>query len=205
MGLEEKRQALLELQPSLDRVFDLIEIRPWSDEETADFFRETFQKASATVEPDAMRLLVDYTGGLPVIGHEIGDAVWRNASKSKITLKDAQAGLFSAAEVIGPKFLQPKVIDALRSPRYRSILRKLADNPFGYSFRRGQILEKLDADERKVFDNFLNRIRELGSIVPDGEAGAGCYRFANRLHYLYFTIESRKARTEKKPKSNPTH
>jgi hypothetical protein len=204
VGLEEKRQALLELQPSLDRVFDLIEIRPWSDEETSEFFRETFQKASATVETKAMDLLVEFTGGLPVIGHEIGDAVWRIAPAPKISVKDARAGLVSAAEIIGPKFLQPKVIDALRSPRYRSILRKLADSPFGYTFRRGGILERLDADEKKIFDNFLNRIKDLGAIIPDGEAGAGCYRFANRLHYLYFTIEPRKARSEKKPKSPPS-
>ncbi len=42
VGLEEKRKSLLSLQPSLDRVFDLIQIRPWSDHETAQFFVDTF-------------------------------------------------------------------------------------------------------------------------------------------------------------------
>ena len=198
VGLEERRQDLLALQPSLDRVFDLTEIRPWDDQETSKFFTETFRSASATVEADALKLMVGYTGGLPVIGHEIGDAVWRTAAKPKITESDARAGIRQAAEIIGSKFLQPKVIDALRSPRHRSILRRIASNPFGFHFRRAELLKLLGAEDKRVLDDFLKRLKDLGVIVADAEAGAGCYRFANRLHYLYFQIESRKAGAEAK-------
>ena len=198
VGLEERRQDLLTLQPSLDRVFDMTEIRPWDEQETSKFFIETFQSASATVEADALKFMVDYTGGLPVIAHEIGDAVWRVTIKSKITVTDARAGILQAAEIIGSKFLQPKVIDALRSSRYRSILRRIASNPFGFHIRRAELLKLLGAEDKKVLDNFLNRLKELGMIVADKEAGTGCYRFANRLHYLYFQIESRKAAAETK-------
>ncbi len=198
VGVEERRQDLLTLQPSLDRVFDLTEIRPWDDTETSKFFTETFQGASATVKADALKLMVDYTGGLPVIGHEIGDSVWRTAAHPTITESDARAGILQAAEIIGTKFLQPKVIDALRSPRYRSILRRIASNPFGFHIRRAELLKLLGAEDKKVLDNFLNRLKDLGMIVADKEAGAGGYRFANRLHYLYFQIESRKAAAETK-------
>ncbi len=44
VGLEERRQGLLALQPSLDRVFDLTEIRPWDAEETGQFYTETFSE-----------------------------------------------------------------------------------------------------------------------------------------------------------------
>ena len=200
VGLEEKRQALLQLQPSLDRVFELIDIRPWSDEEATEFFRTTFEKGSAKADLKAIDMMVKFTGGLPVLGHEIGDAVWRKADGPVITVGDAVAGIMMAATVIGPKFLKPKVIEALRSPQYRSILRKLAETGVSFSFRRADIIKRLDGEEKKVVDTFLKRMRDLGAIVQDGEAGAGCYRFANRLHYLYFTIESREASKEKKPK-----
>ncbi len=147
--------------------------------------------------------MVRYTGGLPVIGHEIGDAVWRIAAMPKISVEDARSGIRKAAEIIGDKFLQPKVIDALRSPRYRSILRKIASTPFEYRFRRSELLAKLVAEDEKVLDNFLNRLKDLGVIIPDVEAGPGCYVFANRLHHLYFTIESNKARTETKSGHTP--
>ena len=204
VGLEERRQDLLALQPSLDRAFALTEIRPWDEAETASFFTETFRIGSATVEPDALKWMVQYTGGLPVIGHEIGDAVWRVAESPTITTPEALIGIHQAAQIIGSKFLQPKVIDALRSPRDRSILRRIAGNPFGFHFRRAEIIKLLDPEDKRVLDNFLNRFKEMGVIVPDGEAGAGCYRFANRSHDLYVQIESHGAGTEPKRRNGPT-
>jgi hypothetical protein len=57
-------------------------------------------------------------------------------------------------------------------------------------FRRSAILDKLGLDDKKLFDKFLNRLNDLGVIVPDGESGPGCYQFANRLHHCYFLIEA---------------
>lgn len=196
VGLEERRQELLAIQPSLDRVFSLTEIRPWDEAETSDFFTKTFRNGSATVADDALQWMVHYTGGLPVIGHEIGDAVWRVAETTAITDSDTRVGIHQAAQIIGSKFLQPKVIAALHSTRHRSILRRLASNPFGFHFRRADLIKLLGPDDKRVLDNFLNRLKELGVIVSDAEAGAGAYHFTNRLHYLYFQIESRKAGAE---------
>ena len=44
VGLEERRRSLIELQPSIARVFDLIDVRAWSDDETKQFFVESFAK-----------------------------------------------------------------------------------------------------------------------------------------------------------------
>lgn len=44
VGLEERRQQLIRLQPSLARVFDVVEIKPWSSQETSDFFAEPLAK-----------------------------------------------------------------------------------------------------------------------------------------------------------------
>ncbi len=104
----------------------------------------------------------------------------------------------------GSKFLQPEVIDALRSPRHRSILRRIASGPFGFHFRRAELLERPGPDDKKVLDNFLNRLKDPGVIVPDIEAGAGRYRFANRLHYLDFPVESRKAGAGTKRGNGPS-
>jgi AAA+ ATPase superfamily predicted ATPase len=204
VGLEERRQDLLSIQPSLDRVFALTEIRPWDEAETARFFTETFRNGSATVEDDALKPMVRYTGGLPVIGHEIGDAVWRAAATTTIKESDAVAGIRQAAQIIGSKFLQPKVIDALHSPRYRSILRRIASNRSGVYFSRAELVKLLGPEDKKVLDKFLNRLKELGVIVPNPEAGTGCYRFANLLHYLYFVIEARKADAETKRRNGPS-
>lgn len=76
VGLEERRQALIKLQPSLARVFDLVEIRAWSDDETRKFFGAAFSKVAMTIDADALQLLSRYAGGLPVLAHELGDAAF---------------------------------------------------------------------------------------------------------------------------------
>jgi Cdc6-like AAA superfamily ATPase len=197
VGLEERRRSLIALQPSLARVFDLTDIRLWNDAEATDFYTQTFQQTAAVrLEPQALQEMVDYAGGLPVLAHEIGDAVWRAAEAGVVTEHDARIGIAHAAVVAGHKFLEPQVEQALRSRRYRAILRKLVRQPF--HFQRNDLKQALTPDEEKVLGNFLNRMRKLGAIVPDYEAGAGSYRFAKRLYQLYFSLDA--ARAEKNPK-----
>lgn len=197
VGLEERRQALVAHQPSLARVFELVQIRPWSREESLEFFRKAFTTASATVDENGLQMMVHFAGGLPVLAHEIGDAVWRAAQDKHITQDDVRQGVIDAAEVIGHKLVEPQIFQAIRSKRYRSILRKLAVSPFGFSFQRAELRARLAEEETKVLDNFLKRMKQLGAIVSDGEAGPGGYRFANQLQFLYFWMESQRARGEK--------
>ena len=77
-----------------------------------------------------------------------------------------------------------------QSDRYRSILRKMADQPARMTFQRGDLAARLAPAERQVLDNFLRRMRKLGAVQLDPEARGG-YRFPNRLHALYFWLESR--------------
>lgn len=197
VGLEERRQELVRLQPSLARVFELIDITPWSENEVREFYGQTFGNASAMVPQDGLDLMVQFTGGLPVLAHEIGDAVWRAAASTRIGKDDVGEGIVNAAEVVGRKFLEPQVFHALRSDRYRSILRKMADRPVGVQFRRKELITRLTSDEKKVMDNFLRRMKDLGAIVSDAQSGPGGYRFLNQLHALYFWTESQRAKHEK--------
>ena len=185
VGLEERRQALIKSQASLARVFDLIEIRPWSNEETRHFFVNTFQTVNLNVDPDAAETMVRYSGGLPVLAHEIGDAVFKVASGEKITHQMAIAGVVEASEIVGRKYLEPQVFQVIKSPKYRSILKHVGADHFPFEFRRAELLERLNADEKAALDNFLHRMTELGVIVRDRSKGQGSYRFSNYLHYLY--------------------
>ena len=193
VGLEERRRELLAGQPSLDRVFDVVDIEPWSDQEAADFYGKTFARGGARVSDKDIEFMVRFTGGLPVLAHEIGDAVWRSASARNITTPNVFQGIVTAAEVIGSKLLEPGVFRALQSETYRSILRQIAlrqvpDQPW-MRFRRSEVLARLDEDDKRSLDNFLRRMKKLGAIESDPEIRGG-YRFPNRLHALYFAMES---------------
>ena len=189
VGLEERRQDLIRNQPSLARVFELVDIAPWSDDEVEQFYQESFASENAVIPAAGLRFLVRYTGGLPVLAHEIGDAVWHTARAQTIAQNEIAHGVVRAAGIIGRKLLEPQIFRAIQSDRYRSILRKMADEPSRTTFQRGELVARLTEEERQVLDNFLRRMRSLGALQIDPEVRGG-YRFPNRLHALYFWMES---------------
>lgn len=192
IGLPEVRDALAQHQPSLLRIFRVIEIDKLSDEEVKEFFQKAFNKAMIKTEKKAIELMVKYSGGLPILMQEIGDAVFWEDIDCHIDLNDATDGIISAAERIGKKYLDPKVYRAIRSTRYKSILRKLGEDPIGIAFTKREIEEKLDENEKKVFHNFLTKMRELGIIISDKERGKGSYKFVNNLYPVYIYLESQR-------------
>jgi hypothetical protein len=192
VGLEDRRQSLIGHQPSLARVFDLIDIRPWTPAEAEEFYTNAFGRVSIAVDSEALKALVYFAGGLPVLAHELGDAAFRRAVDGRIKEEAAWAAVFDAAEIVGRKHLQPQVFEAIRSEKYRRTLTRLAGGPLAFAFERKTVLASLPPDERKVFDNFLQRVGKLGVVTRDGDRGPGAYRFTNLLHYLYFRMQAQR-------------
>ena len=190
VGLEERRQELIENQPSLARVFELIDLAPWSTGEVTQFYETSFDSVNAKITDSDMERLVRFTGGLPVLAHEIGDAVWRTARNLDISAREVTAGIRTAADVIGRKLLEPRIFAAIHSERYRSILRKLSAEP-RMRFRRSELVDRLTDDEKRVMDNFLRRMKQLGALDADPGIRGG-YRFPNLLHALYFWMEAQR-------------
>ena len=189
VGLEERRESLVSLQPSLTRILDPLDIEGWRDGEAREFYQRTFSDVDIRVTDDALDFMVRYAGGLPMVAHEIGDATFNADQDGFVDHDDALLGILGGAEVVGRKYIRPHVFQAIHSRRYRDVLRKVAKTTRDFEFNRGAVLSELGEGEKKVFDNFLRRMRELGVIVRVPEKGKGVYRFVNRLHHAYFLIE----------------
>jgi len=195
VGIPEKRAALSAIQPSLARIFRVVEIERLLDGEVKEFLCMTFDKVGMEITSEAMELMVHFSSGLPILMHEIGDATFWRDTDGKIDYQDAVEGIAEAGERVGKKYLDPRVYRAIRSPRYRSILRKLGKEWKGLSyFKKKDIEAKLNGDEKKVFHNFLRKIRELGVIESDIEGGPGAYRFVNEMYPVYIWMESEKTK-----------
>jgi len=190
IGLPEKRDKLSNLQPSLMRIFRVIEIKKLSDKEVEDFISKAFEKVNMKIEPDAMKFMVHFSSGLPILMQEIGDATFWTDSDGIIDEKDAIKGILTATIKVGEKYLDPKVYRAIRSPRYKSILRKLGEIGISRIFKKQDVEVKLDANEKKVFHNFLRKLKELGVIEVDLEEERGTYRFVNEIYPIYIRMES---------------
>ena len=182
IGLPEFRDNLSRNQPSLMRVFRVVEIEKLQEKEVKDFFLRAFNKVNIAVQESAMEIMVDYSGGLPTIMHEIGDAIFWIDEDGIVKDDDVWKGVISAAESIGKKYLDPLVYRAIRSEKYRSILRKLGVTT---SFKKNEIVAKLTKEEKAVFDNFLRTMRDRGVIMIDQEADRGTYKFVNDIYPVY--------------------
>lgn len=190
VGTADKRDALAAAQPSLMRVFQPVDIPRLTDTEVMEFFKNAFDGAGMEIEDDAMRMLVQYSSGLPILMQEIGYAVFWEAPDAVIRRPVAVRGVVSAARSVGTKYLDPVFYRTVRSDRYRSTVRKIAQASLGSQFTRNEVIGRLDRDEMMVFDNLLRRLRELGIVEQDVDEGPGAYRFVNGLYPVYMYMES---------------
>ena len=201
VGLEERLDAMIKNNQSVGRIFrPMVEIKPWEKPESKEFFRNTFGKHNVDIEEDFVKVLAEWSAGLPAVAHEIGDAVWRIAEKNTIKKQDCLDGVFDAAYSVGKRFIERNVIQALQSSQYRSILGKIAEGFVGnFTFSKKELrsLETLTPDEKSALDNFLRRMTKLGGIVPVKNGEPGIYRFPTYMHSIYFILTA--------PKSKPKH
>lgn len=188
VGLPERRDELIKNQPSIARIFDVILLSRLEDEFVAEFFQKAFEEqAGMKVAKDALDAMVKASGGYPALMHEIGDAVFWADSDNFIDLTDATLGLVTAAQQVGRKYLDRQVYEALRSEKYRELLRRCAQMAFNSPDR---IIRRRDLVGA---DNFLKRMVELSVLQ---RVGSGEYRFANELYMLYALMEAKATKTK---------
>lgn len=190
IGTPEKKDVLYSKQQSLMRIFRVVDIEKLTDIEVKDFLNRAFNEVAIRVEPAAMDIMIKYASGLPILMQEIGDATFWLDTDGVINRDDAISGVMLAAKEVGKKYLDPRVYRAIRSERYKAILRKLGQKPLLRYFRRKTIAARLSENEKKVFDNFLKKLRKLGVIEPDLDKGRGAYRFVNEIYPIYIRMES---------------
>jgi hypothetical protein len=189
IGLPEKRDQLFAQQPSLMRIFQIMEIERLHDDEVSSFYTRAFADANIQVSQGALNSMIASASGLPILMQEIGDAVFWADRDGFVDEIDVLQGILDASERIGKKYLDPTFFNAVRSPRYRSIIRKIG-KLLKPDFTKSEVEAELSAEEKRVLSNFIQKMRHLGIISPDHEAPRGHYRFVNRLNPVYLHLEA---------------
>ena len=189
-GSDRVRRQVVRQHESVARIFDLVDIPPWSAANVGDFFRRAFSSVGIEVESRALDFLVTFAGGLPVLAHEIGDAAFWGASRTPIAESDARRAILAAAETVGRKYVEVQVLDRIRSGRYRSLLRTIPEIAPAGTFKRSDIAKRLGEEERNVLDNFLREMVKLGMLERLPNQGPGHYGFVQGLHFLYFLTKA---------------
>jgi hypothetical protein len=198
VGIPERREDLIKHQPSVARIFDIVDLALMNEQECKEFFNKTFNKKMITVADDALTMMVNMAGGYPMLMHEVGDAVFWKDEDNRIDIKDAKLGISEAARNVGGKYIGTQVASVFKNKTYSSILVRIGRKlPIGAAFKRKDLIkESVSTEEQKNLDNFLVKVKQLG-IMRDAET-YGEYRFVNPLYHLYmWYMASEKSKTGK--------
>jgi AAA+ ATPase superfamily predicted ATPase len=187
-GTEERRREMLDQHEPLARIFEIADISPMTDAEMREFFAKSFASQGIRVEDEAMGFLCFYSGGLPKLMHLLGDAAFWLVEEEVLTKDMALTAVVTAAEEVGRKFINLQVYRAIRSEDYRRILKKIAASDAEMSFMTSDIEKGLSQEERKRFNNFLQKMKRL-NVLRSGDR-RGEYVFTDSLSRLYLRMES---------------
>lgn len=187
ISLPEKWQMIEQNQPSISRIFTKIELEPLNDDEVKEFYTKTFDDVGTEINNDAMKLITSLSSGYPVIIQEIGDAIFWVDDDDVISYEDSVEGIINASKIIGAKYIQSTVYNAINSPKYKKILSAVTYDNISYSFKKSEwmkFVDNKDIKEHNISD-FLAKMKALGVIRP---LERGHYQFTNTLIYLYITM-----------------
>jgi hypothetical protein len=193
-GTEDRRNDLIRSHPPVGRIFDVVSIGPMDEADARAFFTRSFGSVQIKVDDDAMDRLIYFSGGLPKIMHEIGDAAYYINTDEKIDIDDAMEAIKQAADEVGRKYVEPEVVKGLKSRDYHSILEKLAGLGDDV-FTRDELAADLTDDEARKLDNFLRRLRKL-NVIRSREI-PGEYQFNVRMYQIYLTLKTYRPPTGK--------
>ena len=187
-GYPEKFDNLVALEQSFTRIFHYKEIGNLKDDEVKRFFIDTFNKVNITCDEDALEFLTFYSSGLPLVMQNVGDYAFWSAEDNNISKDIAIKSIIHAGNEIGNKQLI-NILKQIKSELYMQILIKLGEY-HSFSFNKSIFYEKLNNDEKTVFNDFLTFMNELGILISYDSENNEVYEFTNHLYYTYFMIKS---------------
>ncbi|MBN1942574.1 MAG: ATP-binding protein [Phycisphaerae bacterium] len=189
VGIPERMDDLKSKQPSIDRIFQPIELSIMREKDAVAFFEQSFRSVDHTWDTNALQLMAQLAGGHPVMWHEVGDAVFWEDQDGHIDESDVlERGLNVACENVGRKYLARPLYDELRSKVYQNILKHIGHQKSPV-MKRSDVLRELPSAQAKNFDNFIQKMRNLG-VIRNIPGTRGEYEFVNLLYYFYITLRT---------------
>jgi putative ATPase len=186
-GTDEKYRTIVEKHQPVERIFEISQIEIMNEEESHEFFLNAFNKVDMKLEEKALQILTKCSGGLPKLMHLLGEAAFWITDSTVINREVALRAVVAASEEVGRKFVDQQVYKALQSKDYHSILKKISTQRLELSFKKSDIVKKLNDIEKRKFDNFIQRMKKLNVIT---QRQRGEYIFRDWLTRTYIYMKS---------------
>lgn len=139
-GLPQLAALSGEAKSYAERLFEFPDIGPLDEEASKAAIREPIQSADASIEDEALAMIVQRTEGYPYFLQEWGSHAWNSASTSPISVADVDKAGREALAALDASFFRVR-FDRL-TPREQDYLRAMAELGAG-PHRSGNIAETL--------------------------------------------------------------
>lgn len=185
-GYPEKFDDLVELEPSFGRIFHYADVGLLDDDEIKNFFEDTFNTTNISIDDDALNFMTEYSSGMPLTMQFIGDSVFWNLNKNKISIVDAKEGVIIAARNMENTQIR-RTLKQINNPLYEDILTKISSKKLT-SFTIEKLYDILTEKEIDNLPNFLKKTTDLNIITKNEYSDE--YEFKDRIFYAYYHIKA---------------
>lgn len=193
VGLSDIRHELAEDHPSIMRCFLPIELPVMHPTEIEEFVRNALAPSGVACSPEVMSAITYYSGGYPVLVHELGYALFETDSDGSWDWTDFLPALKRAVRSLEQRLFAKMYTVDIKSKLYRDILNILATAE-GDEVSLSEIKKRFPGRPELV-SSYVSRLIERG-LVAKVEGQRATYRLINRLFKLFIRLkidaESRK-------------
>lgn len=180
-GVPTSARRLVSGNPSLGRIISVHQIEPWSESESADFFRERLAQSGLRAAPRALKLMVDATGGAPLLAQMIGYQIVRIAEAQDVDESDVIEAIEATWTLLVLQYLGPDLREKLTDWDTRAFRRWVLYSQDEYLDVQ-KLIKQMRPDEANALIAQLADLESAGVLRPDRKAGSGLYAFSSPLH-----------------------
>lgn len=194
-GLPEVRGVLHDSHPSSLRLFEELDMKRLTDEESARSIRiclkhgATQNPQETKIEDDALWSIVRFSEGYPHFVQQFGYCSFEADNDNLISHGDALAGAVRALDILGDRYYRADFYEKIKGESYRQVLRIMADCEEQW-VQKSTIREKFDGSQ-PVLNNAIKALRDRRIIVSK-EGERGVYRLQQRAFALWIQLYSRR-------------
>lgn len=194
LAYPDKFMKLYESNLSLTRIFHFYELPAMRYFDVLEFYENNFRKRNIRYDDKALKLMVKYSYGMPMMMQEIGDATFWVDEDKHITLDDSINGVLLAGDKI-KRYLHPKFEEKFNPNDYDSIFSKIGEKLLIQNdifFTKREFFNTFNEYEIELFNQFIVMAKRLGFVKLAKGRKDGIYIFTNDLYPLYFYIHAKR-------------
>jgi hypothetical protein len=196
-GLTDLRDVLRESHPSSLRIFDEIQLRRLSSEDSSRVIDMCLEEANeknsfqTTITTEARNFLVSVSEGYPHFIQQFGYSAFAEDSDGLIDIDDATNGALGktsergALKLIGDRYYRDDFYNKIQQDSYRQVLRVMSKRRDGW-ISKEEIRAEFKGDDGTL-SNAIKALRDR-HIILSKEGARGVYRLQNRGFALWIKL-----------------